>query len=117
MNPRYEFCPYTPLAGERLQPLGHPSVGFCLTSFLNWRRVRDSNPRSPCGLNSFQDYRIQPLCQPSRLALEVYKDFVSVSMDLNQVKTSKASPDTGIIFAILKRLREARALPLALKPA
>src|SRR5439155_18795557 len=26
LNPRYEFCPYTRLAGERLRPLGHLSV-------------------------------------------------------------------------------------------
>ena len=27
-NPRYSFWPYTPLAGERLQPLGHLTIRF-----------------------------------------------------------------------------------------
>ena len=31
----------------------------------NWRRERDSNPRSLCRLNGFQDRRIQPLCHLS----------------------------------------------------
>ncbi len=31
----------------------------------NWRRGWDSNPRGPCGPNSFQDCRIRPLCHLS----------------------------------------------------
>lgn len=31
-----------------------------------WWRGWDSNPRGPCGPTSFQDWRIQPLCHPSR---------------------------------------------------
>ena len=30
-----------------------------------WRRRRDSNPRTPEGVNGFRDRRIQPLCHPS----------------------------------------------------
>ena len=30
-----------------------------------WRMVRDSNPRTGCPVNGFQDRRIRPLCQPS----------------------------------------------------
>ena len=33
--------------------------------FFNWRMVRDSNPRTGCPVNGFQDRRIRPLCQPS----------------------------------------------------
>ena len=37
--------------------------GTCLT--FKWRRGRDSNPRTPEGVNGFRDRRIQPLCHPS----------------------------------------------------
>ena len=32
---------------------------------FKWRRGRDSNPRTPEGVNGFRDRRIQPLCHPS----------------------------------------------------
>ena len=31
----------------------------------NWRKERDSNPRSRFRLSGFQDRRIRPLCHPS----------------------------------------------------
>jgi hypothetical protein len=34
--------------------------------FRAWRRGRDSNPRTSCLVNSFQDCRIRPLCHLSR---------------------------------------------------
>ena len=32
----------------------------------NWRWERDSNPRNPCGLCSFQDCRFRPLSHPTK---------------------------------------------------
>ena len=49
------------------------ALGAILGKIINennykWRRRRDSNPRSPCELNGFQDRRIQPLCHSSAAA-------------------------------------------------
>ena len=52
-NPRWSFWPHTPLAGERLQPLGHLSTHRLVvkaqpdstSAAIVWRRRRDSNPR------------------------------------------------------------------------
>ena len=46
--------------GEKEYPVGLPrDIQYY------WRMVRDSNPRTGCPVNGFQDRRIRPLCQPS----------------------------------------------------
>ena len=37
-------------------------------TFPNWRRGWDSNPRTPCEVNSFRNYRTRPLCDLSKHA-------------------------------------------------
>ena len=49
--------------GWRARIAGEPA-----TSFTNWRRGRDSNPRWSCPHNDFRDRPIQPLWHPSKNA-------------------------------------------------
>ncbi len=39
-EPSIGYNAYTPLAGERLQPLGH--LTFCIIVFISWIKVADS---------------------------------------------------------------------------
>ena len=39
--------------------------GEPMTSFPNWRRGWDLNPRDPCGPSGFRDRRTRPLCDLS----------------------------------------------------
>ena len=56
-NPRCSFCPHTPLAGERLRPLGHlsgiPDPTYCnyLTALPSARRRLAPTIRTPYGVD------------------------------------------------------------------
>lgn len=46
--------------------LSHPQCDVLTANTISgWRRRRDSNPRSPCGLTAFPRQRIRPLCHVS----------------------------------------------------
>ena len=64
---------FTPLAGEPVQPLWHPSffLIFVIIFWTKWRRDRDSNPRSTKALNGFQDRRLRPLSHLSEFNLKL----------------------------------------------
>ena len=64
----------------------------CHTFF--WRRVRDSNPRTPYEVFGFQDRRNRPLCQPSNNLLYRW--------DLNP--RGVISPEPNISVQLLQEL-------------
>ena len=59
---------------------------FLLTYFF--RRERDSNPRSPCGLNGFRDRPIQPLSHLSGFAAHFRSALVTIAVEVMRVNRS-----------------------------
>ena len=52
------------VAHSGLRPSGS-KTGEPMTSFPNWRKREDSNPRGPFGPTAFRVRRIRPLCHAS----------------------------------------------------